>query len=164
MRSITHTVLGAATVAVLTVTAILPSGAAADTPSDGASGKRPIVGGATTAAAGKQVSVTLVTGDRVLVTTDLSGHSSAAVLPRDDGTQPIVQTFQMGKDLYVYPEGASRAIAEGKVDEQLFNVTGLIRQGYDDAHSDTLPLIATYQNSVNLASSAPAAPAGPSGA
>ncbi|MFE9882226.1 S8 family serine peptidase [Streptomyces sp. NPDC005784] len=160
MRSITRTALGAATVAVLTVTAVLPSGAAADTPSDGASGKRPVVGGGTTAAGGKQVSVTLVTGDKVLVTTDLSGHSSAAVLPREDGTQPIVQTFQMGKDLYVYPEDASRAIAEGKVDKQLFNVTGLIRQGYDDAHTDTLPLIATYQNSVNVASSAPAAPRG----
>ncbi|MFE7246175.1 S8 family serine peptidase, partial [Streptomyces sp. NPDC057580] len=74
--------------------------------------------------------------------------------------QPIVQTYQVGKDLYVYPEGASQAIAEGKVDEQLFNVTGLIRQGYDDTHTDTLPLIATYQNSVNVADSAPAAPRG----
>ncbi|MET9904923.1 S8 family serine peptidase [Streptomyces sp. NPDC006446] len=160
MRSITRTALGAATAAVLTVTAVLPSGAAADTPSDGASGKRPVVGSGTAATGGKQVSVTLVTGDKVLVTTDTSGHSSAAVLPGEDGTQPIVQTFQRGKDLYVYPEDASRAIAEGKVDEQLFNVTGLIRQGYDDAHTDTLPLIATYQKSVNLADSAPAAPRG----
>ncbi|MFG2562019.1 hypothetical protein [Streptomyces sp. NPDC048496] len=80
------------------------------------------------------MSVTLVNGDKVLVTTDASGRSSAAVLPREDGTQPMVQTSQMGKDLYVYPEDASQAIAEGKVDEQLFNVTGLIRQGYDDTH------------------------------
>jgi hypothetical protein len=151
--------LGAATAAVLAVTAVAPSGAA-DTPPDGASGKRPIVGSGTTATDGKQVTVTLVTGDKVLVTTDASGRSSAAVLPREDGTQPMVQTYQMGKDLYVYPEDASQAIAEGKVDEQLFNVTGLIRQGYDDTHTDTLPLIATYQNSVNVADSAPAAPRG----
>ncbi len=30
------------------------------------------------------------------------------------------------------------------VDEELFNVTGLVRQGYDDAHSATMPLIAQY--------------------
>ncbi|MET7386251.1 S8 family serine peptidase [Streptomyces sp. NPDC005529] len=159
MHSITRSALGAATVAVLTVTAIVPSGAA-DKPSDRASAKRPVVGSGAKAAGGKQVSVTLVTGDKVLVTTDTAGRSSAAVLPREDGTQPMVQTYQRGKDLYVYPEDASQAIAEGKVDEQLFNVTGLIRQGYDDAHTDALPLIATYQKSVNLVDSAPAAPRG----
>ncbi|MFH8473383.1 S8 family serine peptidase [Streptomyces sp. NPDC018000] len=158
MRPITRTALGTATAAVLAVTAITPSGAA-DTPPDGASGKRPVIGSGKTPG-GKQVTVTLVTGDKVLVTTDTSGHSSAAVLPREDGTQPMFQTHQMGKDLYVYPEDASQAIAEGKVDEQLFNVTGLIRQGYDDTHTDTLPLIATYQSSVNVADSAPAAPRG----
>ncbi|MFE7235841.1 S8 family serine peptidase [Streptomyces sp. NPDC002405] len=155
----TRIALGAAIAAVLAVTAAAPSGAA-DAPPDGASGKRPVIGSGTAATGGKQVPVTLITGDKVLVTTDTSGRSSAAVLPRADGTQPIVQTYQMGKDLYVYPEEASQAIAEGKVDEQLFNVTGLIRQGYDDTHTDTLPLIATYQNGVNVADSAPAAPRG----
>ncbi|MER6106333.1 S8 family serine peptidase [Streptomyces sp. NPDC001832] len=160
MRPITRIALGAATAAVLAVTAVTPSGAA-DTPPDGASGKRPVIGSEKSKAqSGKQVTVTLVTGDKVLVTTDASGRSSAAVLPREDGTQPMAQTYQMGKDLYVYPEEASQAIAEGKVDEQLFNVTGLIRQGYDDTHTDTLPLIATYQNGVNITGSAPAAPRG----
>ncbi|WP_328379883.1 S8 family serine peptidase [Streptomyces sp. NBC_00440] len=159
MRSIMRTALGSVTAAALAVTAFAPSGVAS-TPPDGASGKRPIVGSGTAAAGGKQATVTLVTGDKVLVTTDKSGHSSATVLPRENGTQPMVQTYQMGKDLYVYPDDASRAIAEGKVDEQLFNVTGLIRQGYDDAHTDTLPLIATYRNSVNVAKSVPAAPRG----
>lgn len=161
MRSITRLALGAATTVALAVTAVTPSGAA-DPPPGGAPGKRPVVGGAA-AKSGKQATVTLVTGDRVQVTTDPSGRSSAAVLPREDGTQPMVQTRQMGKDLYVYPEAASRAIAEGKVDEQLFNVTGLIRQGYDDAHADSLPLIATYGQSVDVAKSAPPALAVPSG-
>ncbi|MFD0341407.1 S8 family serine peptidase [Streptomyces sp. NPDC127117] len=159
MRSITRMALGAATAAALAVTGVTPSGAA-DAPPGGAEGKRPIVGGGAAAKGGKQTTVTLVTGDKVLVTTDPSGHSSAAVLPREDGTQPMIQTYQLGKDLYVYPEGASRAIAEGKVDEQLFNVTGLIRQGYDDTHTDSLPLIATYRNSVDVAKSAPPAPRG----
>lgn len=159
MRLITRMALGSATAGVLAVTAVAPSGAV-DTPPDGTSGKRPVIGSGTAATGGSQVTVTLVTGDKVLVTTDRSGRSSAAVLPREDGTQPMAQTHQMGKDLYVYPEDAAQAIAEGKVDEQLFNVTGLIRQGYDDTHTDTLPLIATYRNSVNVADSAPAAPRG----
>ncbi|MFG3527006.1 S8 family serine peptidase [Streptomyces sp. NPDC047917] len=159
MRSITRMALGAATAAALAVTGVTPSGAA-DAPSGGAEGKRPIVGGGASAKGGKQTTVTLVTGDKVLVTTDPSGHSSAAVLPREDGTRQIVQTYQRGKDLYVYPEDATGAIAEGKVDEQLFNVTGLIRQGYDDTHTDSLPLIATYRNGVDVAKSAPAAPRG----
>lgn len=159
MRSITHIALGVATAACLGVTAVAPSGAA-DAPPGGAPGKRPVIGSGAAATAGKQVPVTLVTGDKVLVTTDPSGRSSAAVLPRADGTQPMVQTYQRGTDLYVYPEDASQAIAEGRVDEQLFNVTGLIRQGYDDTHTDTLPLIATYHSSVNVAASTPAAPRG----
>lgn len=159
MRSITHIALGAVTAAALAVTAVAPSGAA-DMPPDGVSGKRPVVGSGATATGGKRVSVTLVTGDKVLVTTDTAGRSSAAVLPREDGIRPMVQTYQRGKDLYVYPDDASQAITEGKVDEQLFNVTGLIRQGYDDEHTDALPLIATYQKTVNLADSAPAAPRG----
>ncbi|WP_329213886.1 S8 family serine peptidase [Streptomyces sp. NBC_00683] len=159
MHPISRMALGAATAAVLAVTAVTPSGAA-DMSSEGASGKRPVIGSEAPATGGKQTTVTLVTGDKVLVATDPSGRSSAAVLPREDGTQPLVQTRQMGKDLYVYPEHASRAIAEGKVDEQLFNVTGLIRQGYDDADSDTLPLIATYEKGADVAASALAAPRG----
>jgi subtilisin family serine protease len=151
--------LGAATAAVLAVTGVTPSGAA-DAPSGGAAGKRPIVGDGVSAKGGKQTTVTLVTGDKVLVSTDRSGQSSAVVLPREDGTRPTVQTYQKGKDLYVYPDDAARAIAEGKVDEQLFNVTGLIRQGYDDTHTDALPLIATYRNGVDVAKSAPPAPRG----
>ncbi|MCX4844207.1 S8 family serine peptidase [Streptomyces sp. NBC_00893] len=159
MRSITRIALGTAAAAALTATAVVPSGAA-DAPPGGASAKRPVVGSGAAAKSGKQTTVTLITGDKVLVTTDTSGRSSAAVLPREDGTQSMVQTYQRGKDLYVYPDDASRAIAEGRVDEQLFNVTGLIRQGYDDTHTDALPLIATYRNGVDVAKSAPPAPRG----
>ncbi|MFD7622036.1 S8 family serine peptidase [Streptomyces sp. NPDC059802] len=161
MRPITRIAMGAASAAALAFTAVTPSGAA-DAPHDAASGpgKRPVVGSEAAQGLGKQTAVTLVTGDKVLVTTDRTGRRSAAVLPRKDGTQPMFRTYQSGKDLYVYPEGASQAVAEGRVDEQLFNVTGLIRQGYDDGHTDTLPLIATYGNSVNVAKSTPEAPRG----
>ncbi|MGW5782352.1 S8 family serine peptidase, partial [Streptomyces sp. NPDC003863] len=61
-------------------------------------------------------------------------------------------------DLYVYPEGAAAALAADRVDEELFNVTGLIRQGYDDSATTTLPLIAVYGSDV--ARAVPAAPRG----
>lgn len=158
MRPISRTALGAATAAALAVTAVGPSTAQ---PSDGAPVSRPVTG---SEGAGKQpaapVTVTLVTGDRVLVSTDAAGRTAATAMPREDGSQPLVQTRQSGKDLYVYPEGAVAALAAGKVDHELFNVTGLVRQGYDDARSKKLPLIAVYDPSVDVARSAPPAPRG----
>lgn len=156
MRPISRTALGAATAAVLAVTVIAPSVAA---PQGDADTKRPLTGtAAATAKAGKPVTVTLVTGDKVLVSTDGSGNASATALPREDGTVPLVQTRRSGTDLYVYPDTAVKALADGTVDEELFNVTGLIRQGYDDAHADSVPLIATY--ATDTARSAPVTPRG----
>ncbi|MEV0000330.1 S8 family serine peptidase [Streptomyces sp. NPDC050848] len=158
MRPISRTALGAATAAVLAVTAVAPSTAAV--PQDDSTGNRPLVGSEAHAAraAERAATVTLVTGDRVLVTHDAAGNPAAAALPREDGTVPFVQTRRSGKDLYVYPEDATSALAAGRVDEELFNVTGLIRQGYDDAGTKTLPLIAVYGS--DLARSVPAAPRG----
>ncbi|MFB7916394.1 S8 family serine peptidase [Streptomyces sp. NPDC056061] len=145
MRPISRTALGAATAAVLAVTAIAPSAAA---PQDDATGKRPLTGSAAAEAGkGKPVTVTLITGDKVLVSTDSSGAASVTGLPRADGSVPLIQTRQSGKDLYAYPDTATGALAAGRVDEELFNVTGLIRQGYDDAHAKSLPLIAVYDKS-----------------
>ncbi|MET9388257.1 S8 family serine peptidase [Streptomyces sp. NPDC002928] len=158
MALISRLTLGAATAAVLAVTAAFPSTA---TPPSSGDGGRPIVGSkAASKTGGSTATVTLVSGDKVRVTTDAQGRSSVVVLPDEDGTDPIVQTRQVGDDLYVYPASASRALADGLVDEELFNVTGLVRQGYDDAHSDTLPLIATYRDGTDVARSLPATPRG----
>ncbi|MGW0121455.1 S8 family serine peptidase [Streptomyces sp. NPDC003327] len=158
MRTISRTALGAATAAVLAVTAVAPSTAAA--PRDGSAADRPPVGSEAQArAGGRAATVTLVTGDRVLVSVDAGGNPAAAVLPREDGSVPLVQTRRSGPDLYVYPEGATAALAAGRVDEELFNVTGLVRQGYDDASTTTLPLIAVHGGS-DAARSAPATPRG----
>ncbi|MFD8982861.1 S8 family serine peptidase, partial [Streptomyces sp. NPDC059564] len=88
------------------------------------------------------------------------GRTAARALPGANGAQPVVQTRLCGLYIYVYPESAAKALAAGTVDPQLFNVTGLIRQGYDDAHAKKLPLIAVYDGSVNVARSAPPAPRG----
>lgn len=162
MRPITRTALGAATAAVLAVTAVAASAAAA--PQDAqATGKRPLVGSEAAAQAGGRgtpATVTLVTGDRVLLTRAADGGPAAAALPREDGTVPLLQTRRSGQDLYVYPEGATAALAAGRVDEELFNVTGLVRQGYDDAGSGTLPLIAVYGTDLATARALPPAPRG----
>ncbi|MEV1024789.1 S8 family serine peptidase [Streptomyces sp. NPDC050264] len=143
----------------MAVTAAAPAGAREGS---APAGGRPLAGSAAAASAaeGTTATVTLVTGDRVLVTTGAEGNSAATALPSADGGTPVLQTRQSGKDLYVYPDGALQAIAAGRVDEQLFNVTGLVRQGYDDAHSATLPLIATYDASVDVARGVPATPRG----
>ncbi|MFD3660970.1 S8 family serine peptidase [Streptomyces sp. NPDC058659] len=157
MRPISRTALGAATAVVLAVTAVAPS--MANEPQDDTAGKRPLVGSEASARAGdRTATVTLVTGDRVLVTHDAEGNPAATALPREDGTVPLVQTRRSGHDLYVYPEDATDALAAGRVDEELFNVTGLVRQGYDDAATTTLPLIAVYGS--DLARSVPATPRG----
>ncbi|MEW1699579.1 S8 family peptidase [Streptomyces sp. NPDC091278] len=157
MRPISRTALGAATAVALAVTAVAPS--MANEPGDGTAEKRPLVGGEAAARAGdRAATVTLVTGDRVLVTHGTDGAPAATALPREDGTVPLVQTRRSGRDLYVYPETATAALAAGRVDEELFNVTGLVRQGYDDAATATLPLIAVYGS--GLGRSVPAAPPG----
>ncbi|WP_406863768.1 S8 family serine peptidase [Streptomyces sp. HUAS MG47] len=156
MRPISRTALGAATAAVLAVTAVAPSTAAM--PQDDPAEKRPPVGSQAARTGERSSTVTLVTGDRVVVTRDAAGTPAAAALPREDGTVPFVQTRRTGEDLYVYPEGATAALAAGRVDHELFNVTGLIRQGYDDTATATLPLIAVYGSDV--ARSVPAAPRG----
>ncbi|MGW1001938.1 S8 family peptidase [Streptomyces sp. NPDC002520] len=159
MRAISRTCLGAATAVVLAATTALTSAAA--TPGDSAANDRPLTGTAAAAAHGDTSSVvTLVTGDRILVTKDASGRGSAVALPADDGSTPLIQTRQTGDDLYVYPDSATAAIAAGRVDQELFNVTGLVRQGYDDAHSDVTPLIAVYDKSVDVTRSVPATPRG----
>ncbi len=41
-------------------------------------------------------------------------------------------------DTFVYPDEAMAYLAAGRLDKQLFNVTQLVAQGYDDAHAGAL--------------------------
>ncbi|WP_049580185.1 S8 family serine peptidase [Streptomyces sp. SBT349] len=163
MRWIPRAGVAAITAAVLAATAVAPS-AAGERPTPGrADDGNGLTGtgtGTGSQAGGESVTVTLVTGDRLLVTTDAEGRSAATALPGPDGHPPALQTRTTGSDLYVYPERAASALAHGTVDEELFNVTGLIRQGYDDAASETIPLIAVYDGDVDVARSLPALPRG----
>ncbi|MFI7104506.1 S8 family peptidase [Streptomyces sp. NPDC050161] len=162
-RAATRTGLGAAVAFALATALAVPSQAqpAAGTHPSRTADARPVTGSRAPVGKGATAAtVTLVTGDRVQLRTDAKGRSSAFVLPRADGSRPSVQTRQSGKDLYVYPDTAAGALARGRVDEELFNVSGLVRQGYDDAHRTALPLIATYGGAVDVTRAVPGLPRG----
>ncbi|MGW1728912.1 S8 family serine peptidase [Streptomyces sp. NPDC002306] len=74
-----------------------------------------------------------------------AGQSGGTVTVRDAAGLPAsTRIMTSGDDLYVYPESALPFLAQGTLDRQLFNITDLIADGYDDAHSDRLPLIVSY--------------------
>ncbi|MFI5735070.1 S8 family serine peptidase [Kribbella sp. NPDC051587] len=50
----------------------------------------------------------------------------------------------VGGKTYVYPEAAMPYVASGVLDEELFNVSELLADGYDDAEAGHLPLIVSY--------------------
>ena len=83
--------------------------------------------------------VTLITGDKVLLNGPTTGSFQAG-----PGRERVrFHTFHRDGDLHVVPDDAFAAVAAGKLDLRLFDVTGLVEAGYDDARRDTLPLIIT---------------------
>ncbi|MEE4544910.1 S8 family serine peptidase [Streptomyces sp. V4-01] len=133
--------------AVLAAIAATPATAHADqAAAAGAPATVPAAAGAArtaTGAAPAARTVTLVTGDRVTVT-PLADGRSAATVTRPGNLTGGVRTETVGKDLYVYPSEALPYVAAGVLDPRLFDVTRLIADGYDDAHTTALPLIVQY--------------------
>ncbi|MEU7572186.1 S8 family serine peptidase [Micromonospora sp. NPDC049240] len=87
--------------------------------------------------------LTLVTGDVVRVTHQ-SGGPDVVTVDQSHGSVGGVHTQTIGDDLYVIPDEALPYLAANRLDRDLFNVTELIEDGFDDAHAAELPLIATY--------------------
>ncbi|MGC4744373.1 S8 family serine peptidase [Micromonospora sp. DT201] len=83
--------------------------------------------------------VTLLTGDRVTV----NSSGSAAVRPGPGRTHLRFLTTRDRGQLTVLPQDALPLVRAGRVDRRLFNVTGLIAAGYDDARRDNLPVLVT---------------------
>ncbi|MFF4169421.1 S8 family serine peptidase [Streptomyces sp. NPDC001744] len=103
-------------------------------------------------------SVTLVTGDRVRLETFPDGRKNVSVEPAPGTPEADFTQLEIDKQLYVLPRAALPYVSSGKLDRQLFNITSLIEQGYDDAHSSAIPLIARYTGGTD-----PAAKAAPTG-
>ncbi|MER5755368.1 S8 family serine peptidase [Streptomyces sp. NPDC002088] len=89
--------------------------------------------------------VTLVTGDKVTVTPGADGAPDNIAVRGPDGQTTGARVMTVGGDTYVYPDSARAYLAAGTLDKQLFDVTRLVADGYDDAHLDRLPLIVTYE-------------------
>ncbi|MEV7069481.1 S8 family serine peptidase [Streptomyces sp. NPDC093990] len=114
------------------VLAGLPSGAGAvdDVPA----------GRARTASAVR--TVTLVTGDRVLL--DGTGRVFGVERARGRTSMPFSVRVVAGHTRVV-PGDAELLLAQGRLDPRLFDVTQLVKDGYDDAGRSDLPLIATFR-------------------
>ncbi|MGW0515736.1 S8 family serine peptidase [Crossiella sp. NPDC003009] len=99
-------------------------------------------------AGGARHQVTLITGDQVQASQRGDGSWSMSINAAEQGRSAGFRQFPVtrGKqtDWYLVPQHAERALAEGQLDRELFNITGLIRQGYDDAHSKVVPLLVEH--------------------
>ncbi|MCS7475867.1 S8 family serine peptidase [Umezawaea endophytica] len=94
--------------------------------------------------------VTLITGDRVTSST-IDGRTSVRVEPAARDRTASFREFTRDGDTYVVPADAAGAVSSGLLDLELFNVTGLLRQGYDDAHTPTLPLLVQQDAAARVA-------------
>ena len=135
--------VAAATVAVTTVgVTVAQTAQAAPTGAPPGSGvSRPT--GHTAPATGAKHTVTLITGDVVTVTDVDGGRSTIDVQPADPADSGV-RVVTEGKDTYVLPDSAMPYLAADTLDRDLFNVTRLIADGYDDAHRASTPLIVQY--------------------
>ncbi|MFC7549554.1 S8 family serine peptidase [Plantactinospora sp. GCM10030261] len=132
----------------------------------GAAGAAPPTGGATTPtnathSSGTTHTITLVTGDVARLTTFPDGRQDANV--ERDPSRPAA-TYRISRrdgDVYLTPADVLPLVASGRVDPQLFNLTDLVAQGYDDARQPTLPLlVAGAPGGPGKRVAAPAAPPG----
>ncbi|MFI6063375.1 S8 family serine peptidase [Streptomyces sp. NPDC051286] len=90
---------------------------------------------------GSEATVHLITGDSVTAAKGPDGRQTASVRPGPGRDDIVFHTFEQDGHLTVLPSDASALVSRGRLDRALFDVTSLLAQGYDDAHTDTLPLI-----------------------
>ena len=91
--------------------------------------------------------VTLVTGDRVRLSTRSDGTQDAALLPDPSDPRPSASVYRNGKDLYVVPLEALPYLRAGKLDRALFDVTQLVASGMADEKAGNLKLMVSAPSS-----------------
>ncbi|MEU3601467.1 S8 family serine peptidase [Streptomyces sp. NPDC006798] len=85
--------------------------------------------------------VTLITGDRVHV----GAKGEVIAVRRAEGREGMpFRTHRSGGHTYVVPHDAQRLISAGKVDRQLFDITGLTGADARRAYRDGVKLIVSY--------------------
>ena len=137
--SLPGTVAGLATLAVTAAALTVPSAAAGP---DAKATAAPAVAKTTTSPCSPATSSPSPT--------PVQAPTSASV-DRAPGSAGGYQTYTVGDDLHVVPDAALPFLANGRVDADLFNVTGLVEQGYDDVSAPSIPLIVQYGPGVRAA-------------
>nr|CEL14651.1 peptidase S8 and S53, subtilisin, kexin, sedolisin [Kibdelosporangium sp. MJ126-NF4]CTQ96720.1 peptidase S8 and S53, subtilisin, kexin, sedolisin [Kibdelosporangium sp. MJ126-NF4] len=94
-------------------------------------------------------SVTLITGDRVVVVD--AAYNARSIVPGKGREKVAFSTYKRDGHLFVIPQDAVSLVAQGRLDERLFDVTTLAESGYDDAHRSTLPLIVSHAPGARIA-------------
>ncbi|MFI5688151.1 S8 family serine peptidase [Streptomyces sp. NPDC051636] len=90
----------------------------------------------------KPHTLTLVTGDVISAAVQPDGRIAASV-QASAGAGHL--SWTKGKETYFLPKQAAPYVTAGLVDRELFNITRLIKDGYDDRKLTTLPLILSYE-------------------
>ncbi|MFK4082975.1 S8 family serine peptidase [Kribbella sp. NPDC020789] len=88
--------------------------------------------------------ITLITGDRVQVGTSPGGREHVTFQPGPGSGSTAALTRYADGHTYVVPTSAAADLASGRLDRALFDVTTLLAEGADDAHSTSLPVIIRY--------------------
>ncbi|MFE1404066.1 S8 family serine peptidase [Streptomyces sp. NPDC058770] len=110
--------------------------------------------------AGSVVRTTLITGDEVTARVGADGTVSVVAVRPGPGREEMTFTQRgAGGSVSLVPQDAVAPLRAGFLDPRLFDITGLVAQGYDDAHSPRLPLIVMYDEAV-AGKAAPRPPAG----
>jgi subtilisin family serine protease len=123
----------------VTLAGVLNGASGAATAAPGSKDDRPTVAVVSpTATTGRWL--TLVTGDRVLVT-GRPATGMPTVRPGPGRASMTFHQYTEAGETYVIPQDAEPLVARGLVDRRLFDVTGLVRAGYDDRNRSDVPLI-----------------------
>lgn len=88
--------------------------------------------------------VTLITGDRVLLTSRTGALDQVLFEPGPGSSSTSAVITRAGGHTVVIPSAAMSEVASGKLDRDLFDVTTLIAEGRDDARSPGVPVIIEY--------------------
>lgn len=157
--------LVAAVVTATTLGGLTSAAASPPTAPPAPTGLRPTVGASVEPTAGASTrTVTLITGDVVHLTTLPGGRHSVSVDATGSPDGGRFAFSEQGGHVEVVPIEAMPYLADGQLDRTLFDVTTLITQGYDDASSDTLPLLLSAEPATQPAHPDTHLPATPDGA
>ncbi|MFD4716191.1 S8 family serine peptidase [Streptomyces sp. NPDC058430] len=96
------------------------------------------------AGATRTQNVTLITGDTVTLSAGPDGKYAVDVQRGKGREAATFVSSEKDGEVSVLPSDAIPLVNAGRLDPSLFNVTQLVKQGYADARTGDIPVIATY--------------------